>query len=352
MTSLLMLSAVFISLKVLEMNKKTLVILCLVFVFGAVFTVLAQNPSETPRNVPASAIDDHGIGRYLVGPGDILDVRVFGQADLNSTVEVDSDGNITSLPFIEAPIRAKCRNEKDIQASITEAYAKYLLKPRVSVRLMERRSRPPAVIFGAVRNAQRVDMRRKVRLHELLAASGGITQNASGTVQVMHTEAEMCAEPEKDGAQPATSDVGQLEIFQISDIKSGQEKADPYIRPGDIVIVTEGEPIYITGAVVQPREMTLKDGLTLARAIMMSGGATRLAKTSEVHVYRKTAAGSDDIKVNYDAIKKGQAKDIPLQAYDIVDVRQSGTFSAKNLGDFFLNSVKSSATLLPTMILY
>jgi protein involved in polysaccharide export with SLBB domain len=38
------------------------------------------------------------------------------------------------------------------------------------------------------------------------------------------------------------------------------------------VIVTEGEPIYITGAVVSPHEMTLKDGLTLGRAIMMSGG--------------------------------------------------------------------------------
>ena len=337
------------------MNKKTLLILCLILVCGAVFTVLAQNPTEAPRNIPASAIDDQGIGRYLVGPGDVLDVRVFGQADLNSTVEVDSDGNISSLPFIETPIRAKCRNEKDIQASITEAYAKYLLKPRVSVRITERRSRPPAVIFGAVRSAQRVDMRRRVRLHELLAASGGITQNASGTIQIMHTEAEMCAEPEKnDTAQPTTPDIGQLEVFQISDVKTGQEKADPIVRPGDIVIVTEGEPSYITGAVVQPHELTLKDGLTLARAIMMSGGVTRTAKSNDVHIYRlkEGKIGSEDIKVNYDAIKKGQEKDILLQAYDIIDVRQSGVFSPKNLGDFFLNSVKSTAGYLPTMILY
>ena len=338
------------------MNKKTLVILCLIFVCGAVFTVLAQNPTEAPRNIPASAIDDQGTGRYLVGPGDILDVRVFGQADLNSTVEVDSDGNISSLPFIETPIRAKCRAEKDIQASITEAYAKYLLKPRVSVRITERRSRPPAVIFGAVRSAQRVDMRRRVRLHELLAASGGITQNASGTIQIMHTEAEMCAGPETiaGGQQSATADIGRLEIYQVSDVRGGQEKADPFVRPGDIVIVTEGEPIYITGAVVQPHEMTIKDGLTLSRAIMMSGGTTRLAKSNDVHIYRlkEGKVGSEDIKVNYDAIKKGQDKDILLKAYDIVDVRQSGTFSPKALGDFFLNSAKSTAGYLPTMILY
>jgi hypothetical protein len=41
----------------------------------------------------------------------------------------------------------------------------------VSVRITERRSRQPAVIFGAVRTPQRVDMRRRVRLHELLATS-------------------------------------------------------------------------------------------------------------------------------------------------------------------------------------
>ena len=337
------------------MNKKTLVILCLVFVFGAVFTVLAQNPTEAPRNIPASSVDDQGTGRYLVGPGDILDVRVFGQADLNSTVEVDADGNISSLPFIEAPIRAKCRSEKDIQTSITEAYAKYLLKPRVSVRITDRRSRPPAVIFGAVRTAQRVDMRRRVRLHELLASAGGITQNASGTIQIMHTEPEMCAEPEKATGPPSTgADIGQLEVYQISDVKMGGEKGDPFIRPGDIVIVTEGEPIYITGAVVQPHEMTLKDGLTLGRAIMMSGGTTRLAKSNDVHIYRvkEGKIGSEDVKVNYDAIRKGQEKDILLKAYDIIDVRQAGTFSPKALGDFFLNSVKSTAGYLPTMILF
>ena len=337
------------------MNKKTLLILCLVFVFGAVFTVLAQNPTETPRNIPASSVDDQGSVRYLVGPGDILDVRVFGNGDLNSTVEIDADGNISSLPFIESPIRAKCRNEKEIQASITEAYAKYLIKPRVSVRISERRSRQPAVIFGAVRTPARVDMRRRVRLHELVATSGGITQNASGTIQVMHTEPEMCAEPEKTTGQPQTSpDIGQLEVYQISDVKSGQDKADPFIRPGDVVIVTEGEPIYITGAVVQAREMTLKDGLTLGRAIMMSGGVTRTAKSNEVHIYRvkEGKIGSEDLKVNYDAIKKGQEKDILLKAYDIVDVRQSGMFSPKSLGDFFMNSVKSTAGYLPTMILF
>ena len=340
------------------MSKKTLVIGCLfTLVGGAWFGVAAQNPTEsTARNVStSSSMDEQGIGRYLLGPGDLLDVRVFGQGDLNSTVEIDADGNISSLPFIETPIPARCRTVNDVQASITSAYAKYLIKPRVSVRVTEKRSRPPAVIFGAVRSASRIQMMRRVRLHELLATSGGITQNASGTIQIMHTEPEMCVEP--DPTVPKStgkSDIGQLEIYQLADVKAGAEKADPFIRPGDIVIVTEGEPIYVTGAVIQPHQMVLKDGMTLSRAIMMAGGATRQAKTSDVHIYRvkEGKVGSEDIKVNYELIRKGQEKDILLQAYDIIDVRQASPFSPKNLGDFFLNTVKGTVGSLPTMVLY
>lgn len=178
------------------MSKRTFIIFAIVFGLGAVFSMLAlaQSPGMSP-DPASSAMDSQGIRRYRVGPGDLLDVRVFGQPDLNSTVEIDEDGNISSLPFIEDPIPAKCRNEKDIQKSITEAYSKYIIKPRVSVRILERRSRQPAVIFGAVRAPTRVQMMRRVRLHEILALAGGITSGASGTIQIMHTEKELCPEP-------------------------------------------------------------------------------------------------------------------------------------------------------------
>ncbi len=360
------------------MSKRTLIIFAAVFSLGAVFSVLALAQQGVPPDLPSNSLDNQGIRRYRVGPGDLLDVRVFGQPDLNSTVEIDEDGNISSLPFIEDPIPAKCRNEKDIQKSITDAYAKYLIKPRVSVRILERRSRPPAVVFGAVRSAARIQMNRRVRLHELLANAGGITLNASGTIQIIHTEVELCPEPEdimqtvaaslsdkpvatsvgtpgsQNPAAASGSDIGKLEIFQITDVKKGMGKDDPFIRPGDIVIVTEGEPIYVTGAVVAPQPIVMKDGMTLLRALAMAGGPIRQAKTGEIHVYRQKEGkiGSEDLKFNYDAIRKGQQQDVLLQAYDIIDVRQIGTFAPKNLADFFLNAVKGTAGVLPQRVLY
>jgi polysaccharide export outer membrane protein len=354
------------------MSKRTFVILAAVFSLSAAFSVLALAQSPTTTSSSSSSTEDQGIRRYRVGPGDILDVRVFGQPDLNSTVEIDEDGTISSLPFIEDPIPAKCRNEKEIQKSITEAYSKYLVKPRVSVRITERRSRPPAVVFGAVRNAASFKMMRRVRLHELLATAGGITVKASGTIQIVHTEPELCAEEDDvmrtvtasltdkstvvpaAEKSPAESDIGQLQIYQIASLKTGLGKDDPYIRPGDIVIVTEGEPIYMTGAVVSPRELIMKDGLTLGHAIAMTGGVTRQAKANEVHVYRKKEGkiGPEDLRFDFEAIKKGKQPDVLLQPYDIVEVRTLGTFAPKNLADFFLNTVKGTVGYLPQMIIY
>ena len=350
------------------MRKKLLILFTVFAALGV--TAFAQTQSGGADFQPASATDNQGIRRYRMGAGDILDVRVFGQPDLTSTVEVDEDGNISSLPFIEDPIPAKCKNEKEVQKVITEAYAKYIIKPRVSVRILERRSRPPAIVFGAVRMPSRVSMNRRLRLHEVLVTAGGHTQNANGTIDILHTEPELCPEPDvpptnaavatavasnnsKEAANHSKdSDIGKLETYRLIDLKGGSAENNPYIRPGDIVIVNEGEPVFITGAVLQPRELVIKDQLTLGRAIAMAGGAQKLANTSQVHIYRKKDGkiGSDDLKFDYDAIRKGKAPDVLLQAYDIIDVRPVGTFSPKSLGEILKGMGTGSLGSLPMRI--
>src|SRR5262249_12951316 len=184
----------------------------------------------------SSNVDNQGIRDYLLGPGDILDVRVFGQ-DLNSMVEVDSDGNISSLPFIETPIPARCRTEKQVQKDIATAYAKYLKNPQVSVRIAERKTRQPATVNGAVRQPVRIQMQRKVRLNELIAVAGGFTERAAGTIQILHTEPLMCPAPgEEAEAAPIDPTKIPLMIVKIAELKTGKQEANPIIRPGDYVM--------------------------------------------------------------------------------------------------------------------
>lgn len=322
-----------------------------------------QEPSA-PAVTGASALDLQGSKNYLLGPGDVLDIRVFGQPELStSNAQIDSDGNLSSLPFIETPIPAKCRTDKQLQKDIAVAYAKFINNPQVSVRISERLSRQPATVFGGVRQSSRIEMKRKVRLNELIAVSGGFTERASGTIQILHTEPLMCPGPgEEDQAKPIDGSTIPLQIVKIADLRSGKIEANPVIRPGDYVLVTEAEPVYITGAVMAQTGVYLRDQLTLTTALAMVGGTRKEAKLTEVKIYRRTPDGvGHDIKiVDVAAIKKNQQPDVLLQPYDIIEVPEAGMFSSTRIGTTlmgavtgsFQNMVTSTGAFLPSRVIY
>lgn len=278
---------------------------------------------------------------YVLGPGDVLEVRVFGQNELNSTVQVDGEGNLSSLPFLDS-IPARCRTEKQVQKDIALAYSRLIKDPQVSVRVIDRKSRQPASVSGAVRTAGKVPTERKIRLNELIAASGGITEKAAGTIQILHTEPLLCPGPgEEAEALPVAGTAIPLQVVKISDLRDGT--VNPLIRSGDLVLVTEAEPVYITGSVVQPGSIMLRDQLTLSKALGMVGGTRKDAKLSDIRIYRQKGNHQQDVlKVDFEAVKKNQQPDIFLQPYDVIEVSDTGMFGGGNwlqiLAGIFLRS--------------
>jgi polysaccharide export outer membrane protein len=336
--------------------------------FGASHTAQAQEQGQpqttiqaTVENTTPGVVNDLGIKDYLLGPGDTIDVRVFQQPDLSSTAEVDAEGNISSLPFIQ-PVRAQCRNEKEVAKDIIAAYSKFLQNPQVSVRINGRNSRPPAIVHGAVNQPQRIQMLRSVRLNELIAVSGGFTEKANGDIQVLHTAKVLCPQPGEEVEPELTVTNDGLKIpyklIKIADLAAGKEEANPVIRPGDVVTVQEAQPVYITGSVVNPQGLYLRDNLRLSRAIAMVGGVKKEAKIGDVRIYRQKPRTSDQeiIRVDYAAIKKGQKEDILLQPYDVIEVPENGPFSGPRILSTFLGGAMqlgpSTLMRLPMRILY
>ena len=350
------------------MKVKQLLVLMVAFVCMFIGAVHAQEQQQQqpspPPNVPQpSNLDIPGINSYLLGPGDVLDVRVFGQPELTTTVQVDSDGNLSALPFLETPIKAKCRSDKDVQKDIATAYAKFINNPQVSVRIAERNSRQPATVFGAVRQPTRIEMKRRVRLNELMAVSGGFTERAAGTIQILHTEPLMCPDAgEEAEAAPIDGTRIPLQIVKIGDLRAGKAEANPVIRPGDYVLVTEAEPVYITGAVMAPGGIFLREQLMLSRAIAMVGGTRKEAKLSDVKVFRQVPGSPNQevISVNLEAIKKNQQPDFLLQPYDVIEVSEAGMFSSSRIASTLMGAltggvtgaITSTSTYLPSRIIY
>jgi len=284
--------------------------------------------------------------RYVLGPGDVVEVKIFGQPDLNVTAAVDGDGNLSSLPFLD-PIPAKCRTEREVQKDIALAYSRLLKDPVVSVRVLERKSRQPASVSGAVRTAGKVPTERKIRLNELIAASGGITDKAAGTIQILHTEPLLCPGPgEEAEALPVAGTAIPLQIVKISDLQAGS--VNPIIRSGDLVLVTEAVPVYITGSVISPGSVMLTDKLTLSKALAMVGGTRKEAKLSEIKIYRQKGNEPQDVlKVDFDAIKKSQQPDIFLQPYDVIEVTDAGFWGRGNVLDILAGIFLRSTLPVP-----
>ena len=294
-----------------------------------------QVPVVTAGSSGAPSLDSMGVRKYLLGPGDVLDLRVYNEPQFNGPLVVDDEGNV-AIPFIEAPIRAQCRSDREIKVDVVKALSKFLNKPQVSLRVTEAKSRPPAVVFGAVRSPSRVQMQRRVKLLDLLATSGGITEAAGGDIQIFHTEPVMCPEPEDLAAVPLDTykpnDPTQVgyDIYSLRELRDGKAEANPVIRPGDIIIVQEALPVYVMGAVRQPQGIYLKNSMQLKQAIAMVGGLVKDAKASNIVIWRKKKGQTEPEKmiVNYNDIKKEKIKDIDLQPYDIVEVPDnSGSFS-------------------------
>jgi polysaccharide export outer membrane protein len=234
-----------------------------------------------------------------------------------------------------------------VQKEIALAYSKFINNPQVSVRISERNSRAPATVFGAVRQPTRIEMKRKVRLNEVITVSGGFTERAAGTIQILHTEPLMCPEPgEEADAAPIDATKIPLVVVKISELRSGKVEANPVVRPGDYVLVTEAEPIYITGSVNIPGGVYLRDQLSLSRAMAMVGGPRREAKLSEVKIYRQKPGSTEQeiIKVDFSAIRKNQKPDVFLQAYDVIDVPEAGALSPQRLPETLIGAVTGGLT--------
>ena len=309
----------------------TIVVAC--GMLGAVQAQQSQGKAQKPK--PAKQVSQP----YLLGPGDIVEVKVFGQPDLNSNAQVDADGNLSSLPFLD-PIPARCRSDRELQKDIAVAYGRLVKEPQISVLIRERNSRPPASVSGAVRQNGKVSMLKKQRLNEVIAASGGFTDKAAGTIQILHTEPVLCPEADEVAeALPLDGTAIPFQVIKISDLQKGT--SNPVIRPGDLILVTEAEPVYITGSVVAPGGILMRDQFTLSRALAMVGGTRPEAKISEVKIYRQKAGNQQEVlKVDLAAIKKNKAPDVFLKPYDVIDVSESGFFD----NDVWLKNVIGALT--------
>lgn len=310
--------------------------------------------------------------RYRIGPGDLLNIQIFNRPQLSrDAVRVDGRGMI-QLPWIDTEIQVACRTEMEVAAEITARYRSLLRSPQVSVFVKEFQSQPVAVI-GAVNQPGRYQLQRPVRLLELLTFAGGPAERAGRSVQIIHTapvpfceqattptarsdtpSAQYQAPANTAGNAATPSDEAPSEVdtaltsLSLIEVMHGNARANPWVRPGDIVTLPDADQIFVVGNVLRPAGFPLRAQITVSQAIAMSGGLLPASKTDRVSIVRQTPAGKNEIFVDLKAINKRQAEDIVLQANDIVNVPTAG---GKSFLRTVVTAIAPAVSQLPIQVL-
>jgi protein involved in polysaccharide export with SLBB domain len=114
--------------------------------------------------------------REVLGPSDVIEVRVHEEESLSGTFRVDTDGTIVYPLLGQLKIAGATANEvaETVRAGLE---GDYLVAPQVSVFVSEYNSRKVAVI-GEVNNPGRYPFREGLTLIDALAEAGGTTEHA------------------------------------------------------------------------------------------------------------------------------------------------------------------------------
>jgi polysaccharide export outer membrane protein len=190
---------------------------------GLTATVEAASEAEAPAattTAAATAPTTTEAGGYSVNPGDLLEISVWKEVDLQKQVMVRPDGYF-SFP-LTGDIRAEGRTVEDVRSEVASRVARFVPDPVVSVAIMEPRGSKVYVI-GQVNRPGEFPINRFVDIVQALSMAGGTTPFAQlDNIKILRREGNT-----------------QLAIpFAYSDIAAGRRlQQNIVLQPGDTVLV-------------------------------------------------------------------------------------------------------------------
>lgn len=234
----------------------------------------------------AKAVDD-----YVVGPGDVLSITVYGHDDLKTTVRVTSNGYIV-IPLIGQVSVGDMKTSAVADKLVSLLADGYIVSPQVNIFIEEFRSKK-AVVLGHVNQPGLVELRGEMTFLELLSQSGGLKDGVGKTATVKRTV---------DGKQKV------IVVDLKSLIEGGDLSQNILIIDGDAVYIAKGGTCYVTGEVDDPDAYPC-DNVTVLQMIALAGGFTGKAAKSSVRVVR-VVDGERTLLKNVDLDSSVQPDDI------------------------------------------
>lgn len=236
-----------------------------------------------------------------IGPGDLIEVNVYDEADLHQTVRLNDvgDGTLSFIGSVHLAGLTTGQAEVLIAGKLKEG--NYLRAPQVGVIIHEYSTQGVSVL-GEVKTPGVYGVIGGQSLLDVLAAAGGTTPLAGSEITIQRA-----------------GDGSTLSVLLSKDAHHSLS-SNLRLYPGDKVLIPRAGLVYVLGDVGRPGGFVMEnDGkITVLQALALAGGTTHTSRMNGSRLLRKGPSGYTDIHIELNKMLKGQKGDVQLQAEDIL----------------------------------
>ncbi|MFT4579605.1 MAG: polysaccharide export outer membrane protein [Nitrospinales bacterium] len=260
------------------------------------------------RVIPSSVTQKKA---YVFGPEDELEISVWENPDLKSSMPVRPDGFI-SFPLI-GDVLAQGLTPAQLKERITGRLKKFITDPIVTV-VVKTINSIKISVAGEVNEPDSYQVNRPITLLHLFALAQGFTEKADLKRSYLLRSGK------------------KLNIDFFALVKQDDFSQNIWLQSGDLVFIHDNFDgrINIMGEIKLPQVVSFQEGMTVLDAILMANGLTDIAKPEGTKVYRKNRAASGNSEIQIISVEMGRvifegdlSENIRLQPGDIIHVPRS-----------------------------
>jgi polysaccharide biosynthesis/export protein len=237
-------------------------------------------------------------GDYTLGPGDSLNVQLFGNQNAEYILDVTREGTI-SFPEI-GPIIVGGLSFTDARALITERVTEQMIGVRASISVGELRS-IRVFVLGDVDQPGSYTVSGLTTITNALFVSGGVRPIGS----LRRVQLKRSGET-----------VSELDLYDM--LLNGDNSDDARLQAGDVIFVPPiGTLISVDGEVRRPALYELLNEESLADAVAFAGGLTAMGDPAQVRLERIVPGRGVSVS---DVVLDSASADAVLQDGDVIRV--------------------------------
>lgn len=254
---------------------------------------------------------------YVIGPEDVLAISVWMHSELERTVTVDADGNITLPPV--GQIKAAGLTTRALGDKVADRLSTYLRQTTTVTVTVQTYVSHSVFVTGGVAKPGRYGFERIPSLVDVLGQAGGAVPGADlAHVQVVR----------KEGDQRRTIDADLSAAM-----RNGDTTGLPGLKPGDTVIVpgpggaaaAPGEGVAVLGEVVKPGVYPVEGEQDVWALLATAGGLTSRGSFKDVRLLTHAEGGQNVTLLDLrDVLDKGSRAPVRAKAGDVLVVMPHG----------------------------